>query len=48
MDKQLDAENFPAKLDLGKFEPKLIEELERLSVLQLEASGTFSKSVNRD
>ncbi len=34
MDKKLDAGNFATELDLSKFDPHLIEELGRLSVLQ--------------
>ncbi len=36
MDRQFDAGNFPTNLDLSKVDPNLIEELQRLSVLQLE------------
>jgi hypothetical protein len=46
MDKQFDAGNFPTKLDLSKFDPNLIEELQRLSVLQSERVEVSLKRPN--
>jgi len=36
MHKQLDGQDSPVKLDLSKFDKNLIEELQKLSVLQQE------------